>query len=105
MLGARARRPSQARSRLLPRDPRGAAGEAFEVLLEALKLEGGAAFSVDGTFVELVSERGLSGKLSERPLAGRSFLPLLLELTGRTAARRKSFTSPISAGRATGAPA
>ena len=68
----------------------GLLGEAFEVLLEALTLEGGAAFSVDGTFVELVCRAWPVRQVSERPLAEDDpFLPSLLELTGRTAAARK----------------
>src|SRR4051812_23092021 len=71
----------------------GLLGEALEVVLETTTVDAGAAFSVDGATVDLVSERGLALP-SEHP-GDSPARELLRQALSRIAARAVSARKPV----------
>src|SRR5262245_13095644 len=77
----------------------GLLGEALEVILEGANLEAGAAFSVEGSSVDFVAERGFSST-SDRPSGGGPIDPFrrALEAAAERAvsARKPVFIAALS---------
>jgi len=71
----------------------GLLGEALEVVLEAANIESGAAFSVDGSSIDFVAERGFSST-SDRPSGGGPIDPFRSALEA-AAKRAVSARKPV----------
>ncbi|HKQ68341.1 MAG TPA: ATP-binding protein [Polyangiaceae bacterium] len=80
----------------------GLLGEALDAVLEATRIEAGAAFSMDGGFLDLVADRGLGSGPSDKSdhPAPRAVAPrdlakdLLLEAANKAVANRRQLYIP-----------